>query len=143
MSGAGFLAEVDLPVAPEVVHAYLADPRNRPEWQSSLLSVDAPDVEPHVGLRWRERTAVGVRPRLEITEMDPPRTWAEHGRWRGVSATLRLVVSPAPGGSRVEARGRVEGAGAWAVPARLAGMLAGRAIASDLRRAGRILATRA
>ena len=142
MSGADFLAEVDLPVAPEVVHAYLADPRNRPEWQSSLLSVDAPDVEPHVGLRWSETTAVGVRPRLEITEMDPPRTWAEPGRWRGVGATLRLVVTPSPGGSRVEARGRVEGTGVWAVPARLAGLLAGRAIASDLRRAGRILAAR-
>lgn len=142
MNAGGFAAVVELPHAPEVVHAYLADPRNRPHWQSSLLSVDAPDVDPHVGLRWSETTAVGVRPRLEITEMDPPHTWAERGEWRGVAATLRLVVTPISTGSRVEARGRVEGRGPWAVPARLAGLLAGRAIASDLRRAGRRLTAR-
>ena len=107
MSTGDFVAAVELPHAPEVVHAYLADPRNRPQWQSSLLSVDAPDVEPHVGLRWSETTAVGVRPRLEITEMDPPHTWAERGEWRGGAATLRLGVTPVPAGSRVEARGRV------------------------------------
>jgi len=142
VSGGDFVASVVLPCPAEVVHAYLADPRNRPQWQSSLLSVDAPDVEPHVGLRWRETTVVGVRPSLEITEMESPRTWAEHGRWYGVRASLRLEVEPAPGGSRVEARGRVEGTGAWKVPARAAALLAGRAIASDLRRAGRILARR-
>ncbi len=81
----GFRASVDLPVPVEVAYAYLSDPRNRPEWQSSLRSVTVPaDEEPRLGQRWQETTSVGVRPQMEITEMDPPLVWAERGWWRGV-----------------------------------------------------------
>ncbi len=98
------------------------------------------DEEPHLGQRWVETTAVGVRPRLEIIEMDPPHVWAERGWWRGVEATLSLRFARTPRGCRVEVSGAVGGRGLWAVPAALAGRLAGPAVAADVRKAGAILA---
>ena len=134
---------VDFEVAPEVAFDYLADPANRPQWQSSLLSVEVPpDEEPHLGQAWRERTAAGVRPHMETTELTPYRTWTERGSWRGVTATLTLHFTDTPGGCRVRADGQVSGRGVWAVPAGAASLLASAAIAADLRKAGRILALR-
>ncbi len=132
-----------LPVPAETAFRYLCDPRNRPEWQSSLRSVDVPaDEEPHLGQVWRDTTTVGVRPHLETTELVPFRVWAERGRWRGVTATLALHFTELPGGCRVRAEGEVDGRGLWALPAVAAGVLASGAIAADLRKAGRILADR-
>ena len=128
----------------EVAFRYLCDPRNRPEWQSSLRSVEVPaDEEPHLGQTWRETTSVGVRPRMETTELTPFRVWTERGHWRGVSATLTLHFTDVVGGCRVRADGEVSGRGGWALPAGAAGLLASQAIAADLRRAGRILGERA
>lgn len=101
------------------------------------------DEEPHLGQRWSETTAVGVRPHLETTVFTPFRAWAETGHWRGVGATLALHFTDVPGGCRVRAEGEISGQGPWAVPAGAAGLLASRAIAADLRKAGRILASRA
>lgn len=140
-----FAATVPFDQPAEVVFDYLADPRNRPAWQASLLSVRMPrrHARPAVGLKWRETTVVGVRPRMEITVLERPTRWAEHGRWGGVSATLALdFAADGPqdrAGCRVTANGVVRGRGPWSVPARLGGALAGRAIAADLRRAGRII----
>lgn len=146
-----FTATVDFDQPVEVVFDYLADPKNRPAWQASLLSVRLPrrDSTPAVGLRWRETTVVGVRPRMEITVLERPTRWAERGTWAGVSASLALgfgAADPDRGddrgsdrGSVVTASGLVSGRGPWSVPARLGGTLAGRAIAFDLRRANRIL----
>jgi uncharacterized protein YndB with AHSA1/START domain len=137
-------ATVEYAVPAEAAFGYLSDPRNRPEWQSSLLSVEVPpDEEPHQGQAWRERTAVGVRPHMETTELTPYRTWTERGTWRGVTATLTLHFTDTPGGCRVRAEGQVAGRGWWALPAGAAGLLASTAIAADLRKAGRILAGRA
>jgi hypothetical protein len=130
-------------VSAETAFRYLCDPRKRPEWQSSLRSVEVPpDEEPHLGQAWRETTSVGVRPQMETTELTPYRVWTERGRWRGVTATLTLHFTDVTGGCRVRADGVVEGSGAWAVPALAAGLLGSRAIAADLRKAGRIMAGR-
>lgn len=143
MAGTPFAATVRMPHRVETVFGYLADPRHRPEWQASLRSVALADPDgPRVGTTWRETTLIGVRPRLEITELSPYRRWAERGRWYGVSATLVLDFTPTVGGCQVEASGEVTGAGAWALPAGLAGRLAGRAVAGDLHRAARVLSRR-
>ncbi len=89
---------------------YLADPRNRPEWQSSLLSVTLLDRgEPRVGMSWRDNTMVGMRPTMEITELQPFRLWAEEGGWRGVRATLTLRFTAIAPGCRVDALGSLSG----------------------------------
>jgi hypothetical protein len=123
---------------------YLADPRNRPEWQSSLRGVDLLDQgEPRVGFRWRDRTAAGIVPQMEITELDPDVRWSESGRWRAIEADLALRFAPHPDGCTVDVEFEVRGRGllrpvGWA--ASRAGLLA---VRSDLRRAGRILHERA
>ena len=84
----------DVPV--EEAFAYLADPRNRPEWQSSLRSVEMlDDGEPRVGMRWRDHTVVGLVPQMEITTLEPGELWVEKGHWRGViQAILTLGFEP-------------------------------------------------
>ena len=73
--------EVDLPNQPEELFRYLVDPRNRPEWQSSLLSVTLIDRgEPRVGMEWRDNTVTGViRPKMRITELVPFKVFGEAG----------------------------------------------------------------
>ncbi|GAA1915426.1 hypothetical protein GCM10009797_06480 [Nocardioides hwasunensis] len=100
-------------------------------------------MEPHLGQAWRETTAVGVRPHMETIELTPFRVWTERGSWRGVSATLALHFTDRAAGCRVRAEGEVTGRGVWVVASTAAGLLAGKAIAADLRKAGRILASRA
>lgn len=144
MSPRAFRAGVDIAVPPAVAFDYLGDPRNRPEWQSSLLSVTLRDrsAEPHLAMAWRETTMVGVRPRMEITRFERPDVWAERGSWRGVEATLVLRFEERTAGCRVVADGSIGGRGAYAVPAALAGRLAGLAIGADLRKAAKILERR-
>lgn len=135
-----FTARVDVPHAPEKVFRYLADPRNRPEWQSSLLSVTLFDRgEPRVGTTWRDNTMTGLRPTMEITELVPFKLWAEVGHWRGVTASLTLRFTAITAGCRVDAVGTLSGTGPWSVPVRAAGKVAGPAIRHDLGRVGEIL----
>ena len=123
--------------------AYLADPRTRPEWQSSLRSVELLDEgEPRPGFRWRDHTAARVVPEMVITELEPDVLWAESGRWRGIQAHLTLRFAPHREGCSVDAEFAVLGHGflrpvGWAATA--AGLVA---VRSDLRRAGRILESR-
>jgi hypothetical protein len=126
------------------VFAYLADPRNRPEWQTSLLSVTLPDrdAEPRLGLTWRDNTLALLRPRMEMTRYEPPRVWAERGAWRGVTAQLTMVFDTTPTGCRVRATGSLSGARLLALPVAVAGRLAGPAIRHDLHRAGHVLTRR-
>ena len=134
--------EYDVPVG--VAFAYLADPRNRPQWQSSLRSVELLDEgEPRVGMRWRDHTAARIVPDMEITELVPDVVWAETGRWHAVEADLTLGFSPSEQGCSVAVSFGVRGRGllrpvGWA--ATRAGLFA---VRGDLRKAGRILAARA
>lgn len=121
---------------------YLADPRNRPQWQSSLRAVEVPAGEVRVGMRWRDVTVVGIKPVLEITRMEPFRLWEERGWWRGVEADLALRFVAVPGGTRVSAEVRVSGRGLGRVAASAARRLAPRAIEADLRTAARLIERR-
>jgi hypothetical protein len=133
--------QYDVPVG--VAFAYLADPRNRPEWQSSLRAVEVLDEgEPRVGMRWRDLTSTLIAPEMVITEMEPDLVWAETGRWQAIEADLTLRFAPSDEGCRVDVAFGVRGRGVlrpvgWAATG--AGLVA---VCSDLRRAGRILASR-
>jgi uncharacterized protein YndB with AHSA1/START domain len=127
-----------------VAFAYLADPRNRPDWQSSLRGVELLDDErqPRVGMRWRDLTSVRMVPEMVITELEPDVLWAETGRWRAIEADLTLRFAPHRGGCSVDVDFEVRGRGFL----RPVGWVASRAglfaVRSDLRRAGRILEAR-
>ena len=71
------VATVVFAQTPEVVFGFLADPRNRPQWQSGLSAVEMRDEgEPRVGMRWRDLTSVGLRPEMSISALTPYRVWA-------------------------------------------------------------------
>lgn len=126
----------------EVAFDYLVDPRHRSEWQSSLARVEHVDGQVQVGQTWVDVTRPGFRPRMETTELDRPRRWSERGTWHGLTAVLTLDFAEAPGGCEVTATMSVTGRGAAALPARVLGALAPRAVGADLRRAASRLTSR-
>ena len=130
---------VDFAAPVDVVFDYLSDPSRRPEWQGSLRRIEALRGDGAVGTTWRDVTAVGARPRMQVTEVEPATSWAEVGRWRGIEASLRLEFAVVPGGTRVTAT--VDVHTSW--PQRAVGWvlrsLAPYAVRSDLRRAARAL----
>jgi uncharacterized protein YndB with AHSA1/START domain len=140
-----FSVTVDLPHPPKVLFTYLVEPRNRPEWQASLLSVrlDDREAEPEVGLQWQDTTVVGVKPTMEITELEPFKVFGERGHWAGVEGVLVMRFVGTGKGTRLTAEGHVEGRGPFTYVARAAALLAGRSIKSDLERASRVLTERA
>ncbi len=135
---------VRFPVGPEAAFDYLADPRNRPEWQSSLRSVELlTDGPPGVGTRWIDRTVPGLRPRMETTVQDRPVRWVEVGRWHGLEAELALRFSPrADRGTDVVAEMSFRGPAVWRPVALVLGRISPAPVAADLRRAARILGER-
>ena len=125
----------------EVAFGYLADPRNRPEWQSSLRRVELVDEgPPRVGQRWRDLTAARIVPEMEITELSPASLGRDRHLARRSRPTSTLRFAPRSGtGARWRVvrgarRGLLRPVG-WAATG--AGLPA---VRSDLRRAGRILA---
>jgi uncharacterized membrane protein len=137
-------SQVDFDVPVDVAYAYLADPRNRPEWQASLKSVEMLDEgEPRVGMRWRDHTVARIAAEMEISEFVPGELWAETGHWRGMSGVLMLIFEPAAGGCVVHVMFRVRGRGLLAPVGWLATGVGLLPVASDVRRAARILESRA
>ena len=140
----------DAPI--EVTFDYLADPANRPEWQSSLRRIDAlrpiGDRAGDVGTSWTDVTVVpGVSPRMEVTAYEPRRRWQEIGRWRSVDAVLTLTFADREGGER-DGGTDVHAEAVLTVPA-IGGLVltatrwpAAQAVRADLERAARLLAGR-
>jgi Polyketide cyclase / dehydrase and lipid transport len=141
-----FETRFDVPA--ETAFDYLADPRNRPEWQSSLRGVEMLDEGvPRIGMRWRDLTAPGLKPTMVITVLDRAAVWAERGTWRGFEATLMLefaedrATSGVPG-CVVTTTFRVSGKGILRPVGALTSGVAPYAVRGDLKRAARILSAR-
>jgi uncharacterized protein YndB with AHSA1/START domain len=136
--------EVDFDVPIEVAFDYLLEPSNRAEWQSSLRRIEDRDPgEPRTGMRWTDVTGPGLRPAMEISGMERPRSWTERGTWRGIAAELTLFYTQTPTGCRVRAEFAIAGTGAFR-PFGPMLTLAGRsAVGPDLKRAARLLSERA
>ena len=118
---------------------YLADPRNRPAWQSSLARVEGVTGDPRVGQRWIDVTRPRLRPRMETTALERPVRWTETGTWRAFHAVLTLEFTESPRGCDVRATMRLDARGPARPLAALLDRFAPSAVASDLRRAARIL----
>jgi uncharacterized membrane protein len=106
---------VEIARRPEEVFAYLDDLAGHAEWQAQLVSVHVDTDGPtRVGSRATETRRMGRREQTgtyEITEHDPPRSFA----FRGVDGPIRPVgrgtVEPAGDGSRVTIELDFEGRG--------------------------------
>ena len=126
------------------VFAYLADPRNRPEWQASLARVELLDEgPPRVGMRWVDHVRGGLRFRLRITELVPDSLWAECGSLGPLTADLTLLFDDAVRdgivGTRVRLVVRVRGL--WPL-GRLATAVLSAAVRMDLPRIARVVESR-
>jgi len=133
-----FTVTIDLPHPPADLFHFLAEPRNRPLWQSSLRT-DVDGGEPHAGQHWRDVTKVGIKPQMQLTELVPYRVIAETGTWRGVDGLLTLRFLKTAQGTRVTAEGRLIGHGAFALAAAVSGRWAPETIRKDLLRASDVL----
>src|SRR6476620_7131675 len=79
------------------VFALLSDPRKRPQWQSSLKSVELLDPgEPRVGMRWREAPHGLMSFSLEISRFEPDRVWEERLDSAFVRGRVCMHFAPAP-----------------------------------------------
>ena len=135
---------LELPHPPAALFGYLAEPRHRPSWQSSLRAVrDVDPGEPRVGMRWRDVTTVGIRPAMEIVELTPYRVLSEKGTWRGVDGVLTMRFVATPSGTRLTVEVRLVGRGPYAVAAAAGRRLAPESIRKDLLRASELLRQRA
>ncbi len=121
----------------ETAFDYLVDPRNRPEWQSSLRRVSQVDGEPRVGQTWVDETKPGLKPQMRTTQLDRPARWSESGTWRFVRADLTLDFAESPGGCTVDYQFRIHALGPLG---RAATAVSAPAVGADLRRAARLLA---
>ena len=73
-------------VRAEVAFDYLADPRNRAEWQSVAGAASRTSTASRGSARPGSTSPrPGLRPRMETTELDRPRRWTERGTWRGIA----------------------------------------------------------
>jgi uncharacterized protein YndB with AHSA1/START domain len=138
-----FTVTIDLPHPPSDLFRFLAEPRNRPLWQSSLRTVtDIDEGEPHPGQHWRDVTKVGIKPQMQLTELVPYRVISETGTWRGVDGLLTLRFLKTSQGTRLTAEGRVIGHGPFALAAAVSGRFAPETIRKDLLRASEVLTAR-
>jgi uncharacterized protein YndB with AHSA1/START domain len=89
---------------PDDVFAYITDPSHLPEWQDSVVSVRRQDEGPvavgsrvvvtrHVGRRDREMTS-------ELTELNPPTSWAVRGVDGRIRGMVKGRVDPLENGER-------------------------------------------
>jgi uncharacterized protein YndB with AHSA1/START domain len=135
-----FSVTLELPHPPSAMFRFLADPHNRPLWQSSLRAIaDVDDGEPRVGMTWCDVTKVGIKPSMEITQLTPYRVLAEAGTWRGVEGLLTMRFVKTSQGTRLTAEGRLTGHGAFALAAVFTGRFAPETIRKDLLRASVLL----
>ena len=85
---------IALPAPRDALFRFLADPRNRLRWQSSLASLEMiSGGEPRPGMMWREQARGFGAFEMEIAECVAGRSWAERGRSRRTEIDLRLVFA--------------------------------------------------
>src|SRR5215213_3255108 len=88
--------EIDRP--PEEVFSYITDPTRFAEWQYDVESVRIDDERPpSLGSRFTTIRRIGRAERTmtqEITEINPPRSWAAHGVAGPIRPSANITVEP-------------------------------------------------
>jgi len=106
---------IDIQRPVETVFAYVADPRNGPQWQGAIKETHVtPDGPPTVGAKVTQVVSflgVKLEPTAEITALEPNRSFSIKGRAGPASleATYRFEVMGA--GTRLSATIQVEPGG--------------------------------
>lgn len=89
---------------PEVVFPYVTDPARLSEWQESVVSTRVePSGPPHVGSRVVQTRRMGRREQTmtsELTDLNPPASWAVRGLDGPVRGMVKGTVEPVGEGER-------------------------------------------
>jgi carbon monoxide dehydrogenase subunit G len=138
-----FSLAVDRP--PEEVFAFLTDLEQLPSWQSSVVEVRMASAEPlGVGSRFldsREFLGRRVEVTLEVTDYDPPRSFAFRGE-QPVSVQVRHELEPQNGGTKLSFAANADARAVFKLAERLVARAAERQIKADFANLKRILEAR-
>ncbi|MFJ7156913.1 SRPBCC family protein [Streptomyces sp. NPDC101118] len=88
---------------PEEVFSYLTDLSHLTEWQESAIAVKPASGPLHVGERVEVRRRIGkreIQTVMEVTEVDPPRSWHLHGGEGPIRADFHGTVEALDDGTR-------------------------------------------
>ena len=98
------ISSVDVARPPEEVFPYVTDPSRFAEWQEGVVSGHTEgDGPPRVGARYttvRRIRGADQAMTSEITEINPPRSWAMRGLDGPVRANVNVAVDPLGGGTQ-------------------------------------------
>lgn len=96
------VSAVDIACPPGEVFAYVTDPSRFGEWQAGVVSGHT-DGEPAVGARFTTTRRIGGADRTgtsEITEINPPESWAIRGIDGPIRAAMQVSVEPRQNGEQ-------------------------------------------
>ena len=128
-----FTVTIDVPR--ERVFDYLADPANRPQWQSSIQTIHLQSqASPRVGTTWRESVHGGVTFLMEISEFHRPMRWAERISSKSMSGTVAMEFADRRDGTDVTVRVDIRCSGLLRLVDWVGGILLRREMKRDLRR---------
>lgn len=96
---APIVSKTEISRPPDEVFAYVSDPALFAEWQVDAVGGGMKGYgPPHVGSRYATTRLMGGAVRItttsEITEINPPRSWAACGTGGPVRGTVRYTVEP-------------------------------------------------
>lgn len=98
---------IDIACPPQEVFAYATDPARFADWQHDVVSArPAASGPPGVGSRFTTTRRIGRAERTmtqEITQANPPGTWAVRGVDGPIRPNVTLTVEPGDNGSRSRA----------------------------------------
>jgi uncharacterized protein YndB with AHSA1/START domain len=101
---APIVSSIDIARPPDDVYAYVCDPSRFAEWQRDVVRVRLEgDDPPGVGARFTTTRRIGGVERTmtqEITELNPPRTWAVRGVDGPIRPSATVTVEPLDRGTR-------------------------------------------
>ncbi len=101
---AAIVLKTDIARPPDEVFSYVTDPSRFSEWQEGIVSAGtAGDGPQRLGSKCTMTRRIGGTDRVstaEITEFDPPRSWAIRGIDGPIRAIARLAVEPLDEGAR-------------------------------------------
>lgn len=92
---------IDIARRPEDVFAYITDASHMPEWQESAVEAHPMGDRTGVGARTAVTRRIGRREMhmtMEVTELDPPRSWRVDGVDGPVRGHVHGTIEPLAGG---------------------------------------------
>jgi uncharacterized protein YndB with AHSA1/START domain len=101
---AAIVQRIDISRRPEDVFSYATDFSRFPEWQGGVMSA-SPEGDPPLAVGSTAAVTRRVGPRKlatteEITELNPPRTWAVRGVGGPITAIAKGTIEPLDNGGR-------------------------------------------